>query len=310
MRGKVADGIARAEALTGGIPPAYFTYEAEAFDFVRGPDGEKLTDGHGRTLVRVTRFAQQRLPDFLEGPVHALRVKRDVGEARTLYEHVKRSELYDRKLGMYKTNAPLEDCSHEIGRLRAFTPGWLENESVFLHMAYKYLLEVLRAGLHEEFFAEMRCGLVPFLDPAIYGRSTLENSSFIASSAHPDESLHGRGFVARLTGACAEFLSMWTFMMAGPQPFFLRNGQLCLRFEPTLPEWLFREDRTLAFTFLGQCEVTYRLASGAAGRPRVTQATLYVPGGQTLRVPSDVIPAPYARLVRSGEIRRIELELV
>ncbi len=69
----------------------------------------------------------------------------------------------------------------------------------------------------------MRRGLVPFLDPQTYGRSPLENSSFIVSSAHPDESLHGRGFVARLTGACAEFLSMWVFMMAGPQPFFVQE---------------------------------------------------------------------------------------
>ena len=120
--------------------------------------------------------------------MHALRAERDVNRARDLYRRVRESELYDRKLRMYKTNGPLDACSHEIGRLRAFTPGWLENESVFLHMAYKYLLEVLRAGLHEEFFAEMRGGLVPFVDPAVYGRSPLENSSFIVSSAHPDES--------------------------------------------------------------------------------------------------------------------------
>ena len=142
--------------------------------------------------------------------MHALKTRKATLErARTLYQ-VRESALYDRKLGMYKTNAPLAACSPEIGRLRAFTPGWLENESVFLHMAYKYLLEVLRAGLHDEFFADMRRGLVPFLDPQTYGRSPLENSSFIVSSAHPDESLHGRGFVARLTGATTEFLSMWT----------------------------------------------------------------------------------------------------
>ena len=118
--------------------------------------------------------------------------------------------------------------SHEIGRARAFTPGWLENESVWLHMEYKYLLEVLRAGLYDEFFADLRSTLVPFLDPETYGRSPLENSSFIVSSAHPDESLHGAGFVARLRGATAEFMSIWSMMMAGERPFFTQGGQLCL----------------------------------------------------------------------------------
>ena len=57
---------------------------------------------------------------------------------------------------MYKVNASLASQSHEIGRARAFTPGWLENESIWLHMEYKYLLEVLKAGLYEEFFRMAR----------------------------------------------------------------------------------------------------------------------------------------------------------
>ena len=157
------------------------------------------------------------LPLFLEGPVHALKVQPDVASARDLYAKIKTSDLYDRKLGMYKVNASLEDQSHEIGRARAFTPGWLENESIWLHMEYKYLLEVLRAGLYEEFYEDFKRALICFQDPEVYGRSPLENSSFLVSSAHPDESLHGAGFVARLSGATAEFLSIWTTMMAGRQ---------------------------------------------------------------------------------------------
>jgi hypothetical protein len=309
MREKVADGIRRAEVLGRGLPSTYFYFEVTDYTTVLGKDDEPLCDEHGRTFVRVRAFEQHTLPPFLEGAVHALRQAKDPDAARSLYERVKASALYDRKLGMYKTNASLEDCPHEIGRLRAFTPGWLANESVFLHMAYKYLLEVLRSGLREEFFAEMRCGLVPFLDPAVYGRSTLENSSFIASSAHPDETLHGRGFVARLTGACAEFLSMWTFMMAGPQPFFVRNGQLCLRFSPTLPAWLFREDGTLEFTFLGHCSVTYRRAQAAPEGAKVAGGTLYLPDAGAVTLRSDIISEPYASMIRVGEIRRIELNL-
>ncbi len=35
--------------------------------------------------------------------------------------------LFDGKLEMYRLNASLEALPHEIGRARAFTPGWLEN---------------------------------------------------------------------------------------------------------------------------------------------------------------------------------------
>ncbi len=166
------------------------------------------------------------------------------------------SELYDHKLGMYKVNASLQDQSHEIGRARAFTPGWLENESIWLHMEYKYLLEVLRAGLYDEFYEDFKRALICFQDPAVYGRSPLENSSFLVSSAHPDASLHGAGFVARLSGATAEFLSIWTTMMAGRQPFFLQDGELCLALKPTLPGWLFDSEGKVTFVFLGHTPVT------------------------------------------------------
>jgi hypothetical protein len=309
LRDKVAVGIARAEALTAGIPPTYFTYEALAYEAIADAPGQPLADDHGWQAVRVQRFAQSVLPSFLEGPMHALKTSTDVASARILYQRVKGSALYDGKLGMYKANAPLEACSREIGRLRAFTPGWLENESVFLHMAYKYLLEVLRAGLCDEFFTDMRRGLAPFLDPHTYGRSPLENSSFLVSSAHPDESLHGRGFVARLTGAAAEFISIWSHMMAGPQPFFMQDGELCLAFRPVLPGWLFRDDGALTFTFLGQCEVTYRKPLGAGDPAAVTAVTLHLPAGQQVSLPGGMIGAPYAAMVRSGEIKQIEMTL-
>lgn len=86
-------------------------------------------------------------------------------QARAMYERIKASELYDPELGMYKTSVSLEEESDEIGRIRAFTAGWLERESVFLHMTYKYLLSLLKAGLYDEFFSEIRLSLIPFLDP-------------------------------------------------------------------------------------------------------------------------------------------------
>ena len=52
-------------------------------------------------------------------------------------------------LQMYKVNADLKEVSFEAGRAKAFTPGWLENESIWLHMEYKWLLEMLKSGLYE-----------------------------------------------------------------------------------------------------------------------------------------------------------------
>ena len=135
----------------------------------------------------------------------------------------------------------------------------------------------------------------------------MENSSFIVSSAHPDESLHGRGFVARLTGATAEFLSLWSLMTAGPRPFFMKDGELCLSFKPTLPRWLFREDGTLTFTFLGGCSVTCRRYETSSEYAQVTAAILDLPMGHRVSLPGDVIGAPYAAMIRNGEIRHIEL---
>jgi hypothetical protein len=250
------------------------------------------------------------LPLFLEGPVHALKVQPDLDSARELYTRIRASDLYDARLGMYKVNASLEDQSHEIGRARAFTPGWLENESIWLHMEYKYLLEVLKAGLHQEFHEDLARALICFQDPEVYGRSILENSSFLVSSAHPDESLHGAGFVARLSGATAEFLSIWATMMAGPRPFFLKDGKLYLQFRPSLPGWLFDAEGRLSFTFLGQVRVTYHNPDRRDLFPEDGSSTgptvLHLADQGQIEFPKGVIAEPYARMVRAGQVKGID----
>ena len=79
--------------------------------------------------------------------VKAVKLSPSSAEARALHRRVRESPLFDAQLGMYKLNASLRQERHAIGRARAFTPGWLENESIFLHMHYKYLLALLTAGL-------------------------------------------------------------------------------------------------------------------------------------------------------------------
>ena len=310
FRAKVQAGIRRAVEMNGGVPPTYLAYTVAEYEILDG------TDREGRPYVRARRFEPAVLPLFLEGPVHALKVQGSAAEARALYGRIQESDLYDRKLGMYRVNASLEEQPHEIGRARAFTPGWLENESIWLHMEYKYLLEVLRAGLYGEFYEDLKRALICFQDPAVYGRSPLENSSFLVSSAHPDPSLHGAGFVARLSGATAEFLSMWTTMMAGPRPFFLQDGELCLALRPALPGWLFDAEGRLSFVFLGHTPVTIHnpgrmdtWRDKSAGGPAKLAAALQIPGQGQAEFGDGIVRAPYAEMVRAGQVAAIELFL-
>ncbi|WP_423223348.1 cellobiose phosphorylase [Candidatus Amarolinea aalborgensis] len=302
LRDKVASGIARAEELTAGIPPTYSP--TKPWLTTPLPTPAAAAGGRSWSARGARGFRAERLPPF-EGPMHALKPKRTLLTPAPSTARSKKA-LYDRKLGMYKANAPLEACSRDRLAAHSRRAGWKTNRSSC--MAYKYLLEVLRAGLCDEFFTDApRLGAVsrsPHLRP-----QPVENSSFLVSSAHPDESLHGRGFVARLTGAAAEFISIWSLMMAGPRPFFMQDGDLCLAFRPALPGWLFREDGALTFTFLGQCEIVYHKPPGAGDPSTVTAVKLHLPAGQEISLPGGLIGAPYAAMVRSGEIKHIEMTL-
>ncbi|MEE8185303.1 MAG: hypothetical protein V3T96_02760, partial [Thermodesulfobacteriota bacterium] len=231
----------------------------------------------GLPLVKPLEFRQKPVTLFLEGPVHLMKIRNEL--AGEIYRNIRKSEIYDKKLKMYKTSEPITSESFEIGRARAYLPGWIENESVYLHMEYKYLLEILKAELYEEFYEEIQNTLIPFLNPETYGRSILENCSFIVSSAFPDRELHGRGFQPRLSGATAELLNMWIIMVAGQNPFFLdKSKSLKLKLKPILPHWLFTGEQEkcriytdegkpvditvpancFAFKFLGRIIVIYR----------------------------------------------------
>jgi hypothetical protein len=299
---KVSSGIELAYELNNGLPPTYFIYDVDEYDIL--PE----CDLRGYPYIQPRSFSPKILPLFLEGPTRAYKILPDVDSAKNLYQRIKGSLLYDSKLSMYKLNASLESQPHDIGRARAFPPGWLENESIWLHMEYKYLLEILKAGLYEQFFADMTNILVPFFDPQIYGRSPLENSSFLVSSAHPDETLHGAGFVARLSGSTAEFISIWNIMMAGKHPFTMQNGQLCLALRPALPGWLFTDDGKVSFRFLGRCTVTYhnqaRHDIPASEPVRIVFTT---PDGQSIDITGPDLKSPYAEMVRNGQLEVLDV---
>ena len=207
----------------------------------------------------VAAVESRPLPLFLEGQAKLMRVFPD--EAPRIHHLVEESPLYERELKMYRLCAPLHGESPELGRITAFTPGVFERESIFPHAEFKYLLSMLDAGLYSELFERMRTVLPPFFDPARYGRSTLENSSYIVSSANPDAELAGRGFVGRLSGAAAEVITLCLRMFLGDKLFYMEGGQLAFAVEPVLPGWLFREDGTLSFRYLG-CRFSYVNPSG------------------------------------------------
>ena len=59
--------------------------------------------------------------------------------------------------------------------------------------------------------------------------------------------IHGRGFVARLSGSTTEMLSIWIEMFMGGKVFTYEDGKLVLNFTPKLSNWLFDEGKV---TFL------------------------------------------------------------
>ncbi len=302
MRDKIELGISKAQSFNKNVPPTYFIHEVIDYTLA---DTE---DENGNPHIDIKGFTPKPLPAFLEGPVRLMKIS-SKEKAKALAAAVKESDLFDKKLGMYKVNAPLDDQPHEIGRARAFTAGWLENESVWMHMSFKYLLEMLRGGLFEEFFEAFKNHLPAFMDPDVYGRSTLENSSFIVSSAHPDKNLHGRGFVARLSGSTAEFISMWVLMTAGKNPFQIENDQLILKIEPAIPGWLFKENGTLTFRFLGSINVTLHNPSrrNTFEEGMVINKIQLHSNKETTRIDGSKIKHPHAEEVRAGNYDSIDL---
>jgi hypothetical protein len=290
---------------------------------------EKIGNGKDTIFIKPTKFKQRPLPLFLEGFVHAFKITDSIKEKQNIHNAVRKSPLFDKALGMYKVNAPLQGQPEEIGRARAFTPGWLENESIWMHMQYKYLLQLLQGGLYDEFYDDFFRVLICFQDPQKYGRSILENSSFIVSSAFPDRKLHGNGFVARLSGSTAEFVHIWLSMNVGSRPFFLNEkGRLSLKFEPILHKDLFTKSRIkfvhkgrevimdkncYAFNFLGTTLVIYhnprRLNTFGAKAAKITQIDLEDSYGKKFQIKGSTIMDNYSYDIRSGKFSRIDVYL-
>ncbi len=323
---KVDAGIRKARRVDG-LFPTYLYHKVIRHEPVDG-----VSVGKEGPHVRPISFERHDMPLFLEGFVHALRCDPDPGRALVLHQRVKKSALYDKELEMYKLNADITGETQEIGRTRVFPRGWLENESVWLHMEYKYLLELLRRGLYEEFYKAMDTCCVAFMPPERYGRSILENSSFIVSSAHSDRSLHGQGYVARLSGSTAEFVHMWMYMNAGAAPFGMNSdNEIELALRPALPGRFFTKEASsakvvldgkilelsfpagiYAFMFMGRTLVVYhnpkRKDTFGVGKAQSVKVVIrYSARKRTVTLNGAVIPSPLAGHVREGKVARIDI---
>ncbi|SDC24037.1 hypothetical protein SAMN05421734_105195 [Pelagirhabdus alkalitolerans] len=287
------------EQFDQNLVPTYFYFTMSLAD-----DGEEILD-----------MIPHAVSPFLEGIVKKMKLADSYEEAKELYEKVKVSPIYDQKLGMYKTSGPISNDPVELGRAKFFTPGWLENESVFLHMTYKYLLELLKSGLYDEFFQDCETGLVAYLDPKMYGRSILENSSFIASSANPDPSTHGKGYVARLSGSTIEFLNMWMEMFIGKEPFKYdeARNELIFALKPVLPKDFFTESNQAQFKLFKQIDVIYhnKQNKDTYGDDGVQPVhyTLTLSNGQHVQAEGPEVTGSLAEQIRSMDVRQIDVEL-
>lgn len=298
----VKQGIARAKEYTDGVlMPSYFSFEAK--------DYEKRHDG-----IRVNHFVPTVIPTFLEGPVHDLRLEHTKAQREAIYQSVLKSGLYDAALKMYKVNVSLSDASFELGRARAFTPGWLENESIWLHMEYKYLLELIKNGMYSHFIADFKTTAIPFLDPLVYGRSTLENSSFIASSVNPNPNIHGKGFVSRLSGSTAEFIDIWQIMMFGIAPFVTdENANVFFEPKPLIPGYLLDGTKIVEAKLLGATKTTYKvnqISDYIPGEYNVSNIEVVFDDGTVLISSDGRIAGKEALLIREGKAKEINVTLL
>ncbi|MDD4183461.1 MAG: hypothetical protein PHT53_06545, partial [Candidatus Omnitrophica bacterium] len=307
---KLDAGIKKALDRDTGVYFTYFRYTLEKFH----------TKGK---IIKPLKFKREALAHFLEGSVHALRTQKE----SSIYNALRKTDIFDKALRMYRLNLSLENEPLEIGRSRIFMPGWLENESIWLHMEYKYLLEILKKGLYEEFYEDFHNCAVCFFDAEKYGRNILENSSFIVSSANPDKNLWNKGFVARLSGATVELLNIWIIMCMGKSPFGVNeSGELALKFSPILKSELFTkqeqkiefagksqiiEKDCLAFKLFSKTLVVYHNPSrkDTFNKNCTVNKIVVAEGVKKYTIESDSIKSPLAQRIREARADYIDIYL-
>ena len=297
MKEVLTKGILGAKKLGKGIIPSYIINEVSKYE---------VTDkvNHlGYKVVEPLEFKQVMIPHFLEASARLAKLGNEFFDEKD-YSLIYKSDLRDQKLGFYKTCEDIEDAPFEIGRVHAFTKGWLERECNFLHMCYKYLLGLLKAGLYERFYEEMKVNFVFNMDPYVYGRSPIENSSFVVPTCNPNKRMHGQGQFARLTGANAEVLDMFYLMFLGEKAFDMENGELVFRPSPKLSKEFFDEKDEVSYPLFNKCIITIH-------NPK--RVDLYKHHKYAFEVNEkryDAIKGELAKELREGRISTLRMEVI
>ncbi len=300
---KINAGLKKAIDPKTGLYFTYFRYDAIKYK-ANGQKNQK-----GLPCVSVSQFKKYPLPLFLESETHYVRMENDKNAAKKHFTAMKKSSLYDKELKMFKVCSSLLSESNEIGRSRVFLPGWLENESVFMHMEFKYLLAILKAGLYDEFFASIKTCFPCFLKPEVYGRSILENSSFVSSSAFPDKRNWGRGFVARLSGSTAEFIDMWLTMILGTSPFSIdEKGNLVFGLKPSISSEFFDKKGTFETKLFSVTDLVYINKSRKSTylpNVKISKIEIEWNNGKKDIINSDKVTGENAKKIRNREAKKI-----
>ena len=175
-------------------------------------------------------------------------------------------------------------------------------------MTYKYLLGLLKSGLYDQFYEEMKTNFTALMDPEVYGRSPFENSSFIAPSNNPDPKKRGQGFVSRLTGSTAEVLSMWKVMFFGKHLFTQEDGKLIFQLEPKLHHSLFKDGK-ITLRLFGHTEVIYHNRSGLNTYDQACriEKIVLVKGDEQSEIKDHRIMGQWTRDIRDGYVDQINV---
>ena len=297
MRNILSKGILEAKKLGGGIIPSYIINDVSKYE---------VTDkvNHlGYKVVKPLEFKQRLIPHFLEASARMAKLGNGFFGEKD-YELIYKSGLRDQELGFYKTCDDIEHAPFEIGRVHAFTKGWLERECNFLHMCYKYLLGLLKAGLYDRFYEEMKINFVYNMDPYVYGRSPIENSSFIVPTCNPNTRMHGQGQFARLTGANAEVLDMFFIMFLGERAFSYENGVLKFVPSPKLSKEFFDENNEVSYPLFSKCIVTIYNPQ-RIDLYNHKKYVYYVDGKKYLSIEGEL-----AKALRDGKISALRMEVI
>lgn len=285
------NGIKKAKSLFDGILPSYLVYNVEKYE---------LTDHInylGYQTIKVKEFKLVKLPLFLEASARSLKLGKEFAD-KEQYEKIKQTNIYDKKLKFYKTSEDLDDAPFEIGRVHAFTKGWLERECNFLHMTYKYLLGLLKCGLYKEFYEEIKTNFVINMDPYVYGRSIIEHSSFIVPTCNPNKNIWGKGYFARLTGANAECLDMIFYMFLSKNVFAYKYNELYFVARPLLAKEFFLNHQA-SITFLNN--LTFKIINETDINAYEATSFVY----EIDNVKYDVIKGKLAEDIRDGNIKEV-----